>query len=76
MSDEYLLTVVEVKTELGVSTGCVRRWIREGRFSVVWVGPRSLRIPRAEVDRLRAAGRVSARPAETPIVKNLNERGC
>jgi len=50
MSDESLLTIVEVAKKLQFSTKSVRRWIKQGRF-----GPKpikfgnKLRFPRGEV---------------------------
>jgi excisionase family DNA binding protein len=55
-----LLTVPEFGTALKVKSSCVRRWILEGKVTVVKVG-RLIRIPAGEVERIIAQG---SRPAK------------
>jgi excisionase family DNA binding protein len=56
-----LLTVPEFGTALKVKSSCVRRWILEGRVTVVKVG-RLIRIPAGEIDRIIAQGTRPAKP--------------
>jgi excisionase family DNA binding protein len=56
-----LLTITEFAAPLRVKPSCVRRWIREGKITVVKCG-RLTRIPRTEIERLV---RLGTRPAKT-----------
>jgi excisionase family DNA binding protein len=51
------LKVSEVAQRLGVHENTARNWIDDGRIDAIRPGPRTLRVPVAEVERL-------ARPLE------------
>jgi len=58
-----LFTVPEAAAELSLSPGTLRAWISRRRIEFVRLG-RSVRVPRAEIQRLLEAGRVPAIPQE------------
>lgn len=58
-----LLNVSQFAERLGVSKSCIRRWILEGRVSIIKLG-RLVRIAEAEVDRLLAEGTRPRRSGE------------
>lgn len=47
-----LLTVPDAAIYGGVSKKTIRRWIAEGRLAAIRLGPRSIRIDLAELERL------------------------
>ena len=47
------LTTKEVARELGVSQSTVVRWVRCGHLRAVQMGPRIIRVPCSEVERLQ-----------------------
>ncbi len=49
------LSVQQAAVILSVSEGTIRNWGRLGVLKVIHLGPRLLRIPRDEIQRLRAA---------------------
>jgi molybdopterin-binding protein len=49
-------SATEAARELGISVDTLRRWDREGRIRTERDGANRRRVPRAEVERLRAAG--------------------
>lgn len=57
-----LWTMAEAAAFLRVSRATIKRWCRDGLISVVRYGPRCVRIPRSEIERLLRAKFV-ARPA-------------
>jgi excisionase family DNA binding protein len=58
-----LMNVQEFAQALGVTTGCVRRWILERRIASIKVG-RLVRLPFSEVARIIETGLRPARPAK------------
>jgi excisionase family DNA binding protein len=54
-----LVTVPEAALALRVSTSTIRRWIREGHLNAVRVGPGSVRVEVAAVQRLVDRGAVA-----------------
>jgi len=66
-----LLTVNDVAVALGVSRASVRRWIASRIITTVKVGPRLVRVSRAEVERLIRAG---TRPALSPSQRSESSR--
>ena len=59
------LTVAEAARALGVSPITVWRWVNRGRLNAYRVGPRSIRIPRHEIDTMIQPARASAPPLST-----------
>ena len=59
MRDE-LLTVWQTARELSVPVGAIRSWIKARRIGIVRLGPRTIRIPRSELQRIIAAGAIPA----------------
>jgi len=53
----HLLTKHETAVELRITIRTLERWIREGRIAVVKLSPGTVRVDRAEVDRLLEASR-------------------
>ena len=49
---EALLTINQVADHYGVTHGCVRAWVRDGRLPAVRIGTRSLRIRPEDLDRV------------------------
>jgi excisionase family DNA binding protein len=60
VEDTHLLTIQEFASPLKVKPACVRRWILEGKVTIVKVG-RLIRIPASEVDRIIAQGTRTAK---------------
>jgi len=56
-----LLRVPEFAERVGLRPSTVRSWILHRRISYVRVGPRAIRIPETEAQRLLAVGFVPAR---------------
>ena len=50
--DNELLTIAEAAKTLKVSTVTIHRWLKQGRLTAYRVGPRAIRIDRAELSRL------------------------
>lgn len=48
------LSIQQAADEVGVNPKTIRRWISDGRLTARRVGPRLIRIERAELDRLMA----------------------
>lgn len=55
-----LVTIWQVARELAVTTGTIRSWIKRRKIGIVRLGPRTIRIPRSELQRLIAVGTVPA----------------
>jgi excisionase family DNA binding protein len=53
---ERLWTVSEVANVFSCTVSCARRWIRERRIASIKIGPRLVRVPEREVDRLLTEG--------------------
>jgi excisionase family DNA binding protein len=51
MKNKYM-TPKEVAMELEVSSATIVRWVRDGTIAAKRFGPRIIKIPRIEVDRL------------------------
>jgi excisionase family DNA binding protein len=49
-----LLRRCEAANELTVTKDTIRRWAAAGRLDERWLGPRTVRVTRASVERLRA----------------------
>ena len=60
-NENLLLRVVEAARLLGVQESTMRAWLLSRRVSRVKLGPRCVRIPASEVQRLIAEGMVPAR---------------
>ncbi len=71
---DTLLEIEIAAHHLGISVSLMRVWIAKQKIGVVRISPNQVRVPTSEVNRIITAGRVPARPAETPTHKNLNER--
>ena len=56
MTSGSFLTVDEIASQLKVHKALVYQWVHEGRLRASFVGPRTIRVPSAEVDRFVAAG--------------------
>jgi excisionase family DNA binding protein len=65
-----LMKIAEFADELGVTVACIRRWILEGRITIVKLG-RLVRIPEAETLRIINAG---LRPARAVKVRGEETR--
>jgi excisionase family DNA binding protein len=56
-----LLTIQQAADEINNSPKSIRRWIAQGRLRAVRVGPRAIRIDRADLDQLiTPAGRAES----------------
>jgi excisionase family DNA binding protein len=53
---EELLTLKEFAEVFDCTVSCARRWIRQGRVASLKIGPRLVRIPGSEVERLLMEG--------------------
>jgi len=53
---DYLVTVEEAAAILASSVGSIRRWIRIGTLTAVWVGHRNYRLARSELERFISGG--------------------
>ncbi|MFZ5702693.1 MAG: helix-turn-helix transcriptional regulator [Pseudomonadota bacterium] len=58
-----LLTFAEASHRLGVTTSCLRKWVRRGRLPQVRVGTKATRIPIEAIEELMKAGWRDALPA-------------
>lgn len=67
---EDLLTIAEAAEILKVSTVTLSRWRRQGRLPTLKIGPRAVRIRRADLDRISQpySGPVSSLDHPQPIV--------
>lgn len=54
------LTVKEAASELGVKPPTIRRWIAQRLLGHVRLGPRAVRIPREEIDRMNRENTIPA----------------
>ncbi len=59
--------------ELGITEGTLSSMIRRGKIEVIRLGPRSVRVSRAELNRLVDTCRVPARPEPVARSKSLND---
>lgn len=57
-----LLTVTQAAREIGVTVGCVRKMLTEGRAQGVKIGPRCWLLTMDEVERVRSAPHMLGRP--------------
>tara|TARA_R100001244_G_C5080664_1_gene113810 strand:+ start:72 stop:284 length:213 start_codon:yes stop_codon:yes gene_type:complete len=57
-----LLTVTQAAEEIGVTVGCIRKMLKEGRARGSKVGPRCWLLTMAEVDRVRSEPHPLGRP--------------
>lgn len=55
-----MMTVMECAAEHGVCRLTVYCWVRDSRIRSVRLGPRTVRIPREEIDRVSREGLQSA----------------
>ncbi len=55
-----LVTVWAAARELSVPVGAIRLWIKVRKIGIVRLGPRTVRIPRSELQRLIALGSIPA----------------
>jgi excisionase family DNA binding protein len=46
------MSIAQVAAAAGCSTATIGRWIQQGRIKAFRVGPRTVRVPIAEVERL------------------------
>jgi excisionase family DNA binding protein len=54
------LTVKEAASEFGVTPTTIRRWIAQRLLGHVRLGPRAVRIPREEIDRMNRENTIPA----------------
>ena len=50
------LTIKQVCEELQVTRRTVFRWIKQGKISVIRLGPKFIRVDQAELDRIKREG--------------------
>lgn len=70
-----LLTIKEAALLLRVSTVTISRWIKQGRLAANYVGPRSIRIRRDDLDSLltSARGRAAAHMPDQDLMPMTDE---
>lgn len=73
MENQDLIPLSRVAHELGITEITLSRWIKQGRLSVVEMGPTTRRISRAELNRFIERSTSLTCRARRPAV-NLNER--
>jgi len=59
-----LLTVTQAAEEIGVTVGCIRKMLKEGRAEGMKVGPRCWLLTIAEVERVRS----TRKPNESIVI--------
>ncbi len=65
MSDSGYLSPAEMGRELSLSSWTIRRWVSEGLIKCIRLPSGTLRIPRGELERVKAAELGSERKAVT-----------
>lgn len=69
------LTIAATAAFFGVSRQSIYNWIAAGAISTVRIGPRTVRVTRAEIDRFIAARtKRVAQPVDTPVEKPAQRR--
>lgn len=48
------MTVQEVADELVLSSQTIRDWIKSGRLKAEWISNRTIRVPKAELEKLKS----------------------